>query len=314
MATSQLVARQLQDTALRYFLEVVRCGSISEASTRLNVASSAISRHIAHLEALLEVSLFDRHARGMVPNAAGELLAVHAIRSAHDAERVVADVQALQGVQRGCVRIASTEGFAMEFLPRVIGDFVAMHPGIQFHLGVHPPAESTRRILQSDADIGMVMSRGAEKDIKIEHLQPSPVMAVMRTTHPLVRFRQISLRQLMAYPLALPEPDTTVRQLFDIACHRQRLPVEPVLTSSYIASLLGFLKHAALGITICGDISVRYQIERGEFVAMPLKDKGLDLRNIEVQTLVGRTPSRAAQAFLDYLKAQLSGLQQDKAS
>jgi hypothetical protein len=59
---------------------------------------------------------------------------------------------------------------------------------------------------------------------------------------------------------------------------------------------------------------VRYQIERGEFVAMPLKDKGLDLRNIEVQTLVGRTPSRAAQAFLDYLKVQLSGLQQDKAS
>lgn len=312
MATSQLVARQLQDTALRYFLEVVRCGSISEASTRLNVASSAISRHIAHLESLLEVSLFDRHARGMVPNAAGELLAVHAIRSAHDAERVVADVQALQGVQRGCVRIASTEGFALEFLPRVIGDFVEAHPGIQFHLGVHPPAESTRRILQSDADIGMVMSRGAEKDIKVEHLQPSPVMAVMRTTHPLVRFRQISLRQLMAYPLALPEPDTTVRQLFDIACHRQRLPVEPVLTSAYIASLLGFLKHAALGITICGEISVRYQIERGEFAALPLKDKGLDLRNIEVQTLVGRTPSRAAQAFLDYLKAQLTGPQQDR--
>ena len=49
MATSQLIARQLQDTALRYFLEVVRCGSISEASTRLNVASSAISRHIAQL-------------------------------------------------------------------------------------------------------------------------------------------------------------------------------------------------------------------------------------------------------------------------
>ena len=307
MTTSQLISRQLQDTALRYFLEVVRCGSISEASTRLNVASSAISRHIAQLESLLGVSLFDRHARGMVPNAAGELLAVHAIRSAHDAERIVADVQALQGMQRGRVRIAATEGFAMEFLPRAIGAFIEAHPGIQFDLGVHPPAESTRRILLGDADIGLVMSRGAQKEIRVEHLQPSPVMAVMRPAHPLVRFRQISLRQLMAYPLALPEPDTTVRQLFDIACHRQRLQVEPVLTSQYIASLLGFLKHAPLGITICGEISVRYQIERGELVAMPLKDKGLDLRNIEVQTLVGRTLSRTAQAFLDYLKGQMAG-------
>ena len=47
------IARQLQDTSLRYFLEVVRCGSIAEASVRLNVAGSAISRHITQLEACL---------------------------------------------------------------------------------------------------------------------------------------------------------------------------------------------------------------------------------------------------------------------
>lgn len=306
MSNSPLIARQLQDTALRYFLEVVRCGSISEASTRLNVASSAISRHIAHLEELLGASLFDRHARGMVPSAAGELLAVHAIKSAHDAERVVQDVLALQGMQRGRVRIAATEGFSMEFLPRLISDFTEQHPGIQFHLGVYPPAESTRRILHGDADIGIVMSRGAEKDIKIEHLQPSPVMAVMGHGHPLSAFKQLNLLQLQPYPLALPEPDTTVRQLFDIACSRQRLDVQPVLTSSYISSLLGFLRHAPQGITICGEISVRYQVARGELVAVRLKDRGLDLRNVEVQTLVGRTLSRTAQVFLDYLKAQLA--------
>src|SRR5690349_3524328 len=87
------IARQLQDTALRYFLEVVRCGSIREASQRLNVAGSAISRAIAQLEDLLGTSLFDRHARGMIPSAAGEVLAVHALKSAHDSERAVHDIQ-----------------------------------------------------------------------------------------------------------------------------------------------------------------------------------------------------------------------------
>lgn len=52
---------------------------------------------------------------------------------------------------------------------------------------------------------------------------------------------------------------------------------------------------------------MRDPIERGELAALPLKDRGLDLRNIEVQTLVGRTLSRTAQAFLDYLKTQLTG-------
>jgi DNA-binding transcriptional LysR family regulator len=308
MSRSNPTARQLQDTALRYFLEVVRCGSISEASQRLNVAGSAISRHIAQLEDLVGTSLFERHARGMVPSAAGEVLAVHAQKSAHDAERAVHEIQALQGMQRGRVRIAASEGFAMEFLPRLISDFVQLHPGIQFHLGVYPPAESTRRVLLGDADIGATMSRKPEKDIRIEHLHPSPVLAVMRHGHPLTRFKQISLSQLQTYPLALPEPDTTVRQLFDLACSRRQLSFEPVLTSNYISSLFGFLRHQRDGITIAGEISIRYQVEREDLAFVRLRDRGLDLRNIEVQTLEGRTLPRAAQAFLAYLKTQLAEL------
>ena len=303
---SPQIARQLQDTALRYFLEVVRCGSIREASQRLNVAGSAISRAITQLEALLEAQLFDRHARGMIPSAAGEVLAVHALKSAHDSERAVHDIQALQGMRRGRVRIAATEGFAMEFMPTLISDFVTQHPGIQFHLGVYPPAECTRRILHGDADIGTTMSRTPESGIQVEHAQPSPVVAVMRPGHPLTRFKQINLSQLLAYPIALPEPDTTVRQLFDIACSRQRLNFEPVLTSNYISSLFGFLRHTQDGVTIAGEISIRYQVERGEVAWVGLRDRGLDLRNIEVQTLTGRTLSSAAQAFLKFLKERLS--------
>jgi len=304
---SPQIARQLQDTALRYFLEVVRCGSIREASQRLNVAGSAISRAITQLEALLEAQLFDRHARGMIPSAAGEVLAVHALKSAHDSERAVHDIQALQGMRRGRVRIAATEGFAMEFMPTLISDFVTQHPGIQFHLGVYPPAECTRRILHGDADIGTTMSRTPESGIQVEHAQPSPILAVMRPGHPLARFKQISLSQLLAYPIALPEPDTTVRQLFDIACSRQRLSFEPVLTSNYISSLFGFLRHTQDGVTIAGEISIRYQVERGEVACVGLRDRGLDLRNIEVQTLVGRTLSSSAQSFLTFLKERLSG-------
>lgn len=307
MTLSPQVARQLQDTALRYFLEVVRCGSISEASQRLNVAGSAISRHIAHLEDLLGATLFDRHPRGMVPSAAGEMLAVHALKSAHDSERVVHEIQALQGMQRGRVRLACTEGFAMEFLPKAISDFMKTHPGIQFHLGAHPPAECSRRVLHGDADIGLTMSRTPESGIQVEHVQPSPVMAAMRFDHPLTQFKQINLKQLLVYPIVLPEANTTVRQLFDIACSLQGLTVSPVLTSNYITSLNDFLRHYPESVTIAGEISVRYKVQRGEFACIRLRDRGLDLRNVEVQTATGRTLSRAAQAFLAHLKTELSG-------
>ncbi|WP_046240845.1 LysR family transcriptional regulator, partial [Delftia tsuruhatensis] len=84
----------LQDTALRYFHEVAQCGSLTEASARLHVAASAISRQIAALEGLLGTPLFERHPRGMVLNAAGEILADHVRRAGLDAERALGEIEA----------------------------------------------------------------------------------------------------------------------------------------------------------------------------------------------------------------------------
>src|SRR2546427_356661 len=65
-----MLSNRLQDTALRYFLEVVRSGSVSEAATRLNVSPSAVSRQVAGLEEMLGVPLFERRPRGMAPSPA----------------------------------------------------------------------------------------------------------------------------------------------------------------------------------------------------------------------------------------------------
>ena len=298
-------ARHLQETALRYFLEVVRSGSITEASRRQNVAISAISRQIAQLEDVLGTVLFERRPRGMVLSAAGELLAVHARKSALEAERVVGDILALQGERRGTVRLACTEGFAVDFLPRTMAEFRQRHAQIVFQLHVLAPAEVTRRVGDGDVDIGITFSRVPVKGIKIEHRQPAPVVAVMRRDHPLATLKQVSLSQLAAYPLALPEPDTTVRQLFDIACSREQLLIEPAFSSNYFQALFSFAA-AGGGVSIAGEVSVRHRVVAGDMAALHIRDRGMDDRSIELQTLVGRTLPRAVQTFLDFLKQRLT--------
>ena len=127
-------SQYLQDTALRYFLEVVRCGSIAEASQRLNVASSAISRQISSLETLLDTVLFERRPRGMVLSAGGEMLAAHAQKVTLEADRVVADLLALKGLRSGRIRLAASEGFGIDFLPRLIRGFQQKYPAIRFQV------------------------------------------------------------------------------------------------------------------------------------------------------------------------------------
>ena len=305
-------AHQLQDTALRYFLEVAQVGSLTEASVRLHVATSAISRQISGLEQTLGTPLFERQPRGMVLTAAGEILAVHARRSRMDAEHALEGILALQGLRTGQVRLAVTEGFAGEFLPRLMQQFRLQHPQIQFQVAVLPPAEVPQQVRQANADMGLTFSRQPERDIRVEYRQPAPLLAVMRTDHPLAHLKTVTLRAMCAHPLALPMPSTTVRQMIDIACSRQQLPLEPVLTTNHWPTLVGFVDQGG-GLTVAGEVTIRQKVATGSLCGIPIRDHGMALRDIELQTLAGRTLPHAAQRFLDYLKTQLPAGQEHTA-
>ncbi|MHA7775150.1 LysR family transcriptional regulator [Roseibium sp. M-1] len=56
---------------MKCFVEVVECGSLSAAATRLNISKSVVSRKIARIEDLLGTRLLDRTTRGIAPNEAG---------------------------------------------------------------------------------------------------------------------------------------------------------------------------------------------------------------------------------------------------
>jgi len=294
----------IQSTALRYFLEVVRCGSISEASQRLNVAASAVSRQIAKLERELQTPLLERRARGVVPSAAGERLAVHARKAQLASEQVAAELRGLADLRRGQVRLATTEGFSLDFLPEVIVAFRQGYAGIHFSLEVCAPAAVTRRVQEGDADLGLTFSLRPEPDISVDATLSGAIEAVVAPEHPLACRTGLTLADLQPFPLALPMPDTTVRQLFDICCGVQGLSFEPVLVSNNMQALYRF---AALGggVALSSELSLRSRLREGQLVALPLLDEGLAARRIELQSMAGRELPPAVNAFRQALIAAL---------
>lgn len=61
-------------TKIRYFVEVAKCGSFSEAARRLYTAQPNVSKQIAQLEQELDFSLFVRNKRTVKLTPAGQLL------------------------------------------------------------------------------------------------------------------------------------------------------------------------------------------------------------------------------------------------
>ncbi|WP_245638584.1 LysR family transcriptional regulator [Hydrogenophaga palleronii] len=296
--------RVLQEVALRYFMEVVRAGSVTEAATRLDVAPSAVSRQIGRLERELDTLLFERKARGMTPNAAGELLAAHARRAWLDAERVSEEILGLRGLRTGEVRIAATEGFAHEFLPSIVVQFQKQWPGIHFAIDMYVQADVARSVRDGEADIGVTVSLSSERGLNVEHRHPSPIMAVMAPDHPLATRRMVSLAQVTAYPLALPAKASTLRQLLDISCSRQGLQCDAVITSNHLYPLINYVSESQ-AITFCGEATLRKRLADGRITAVPLRDREMNERHFEVQTLAGRHLPEAVRTFVNFLREQI---------
>src|SRR5687768_5572766 len=59
---------------LRIFHAVAEAGSFTHAGETLNLSQSAVSRQISTLEESIGVTLFHRHARGLILTEEGELL------------------------------------------------------------------------------------------------------------------------------------------------------------------------------------------------------------------------------------------------
>lgn len=294
----------LQDTALRYFTAVADTGSLTEASVRLHVAASALSRQIAALEAQLGVVLFERHPRGMGLTAAGDILRAHARRAELDAQRALEDIGALQGLRAGQVRLATSDAFADELVPRLCVDFQRHHQGVRFSVAVLPTAQVPEAVRQGTADVGLCFSRSPQKGVNVLHRQPAPVLALLPPGHGLASHASVTLAQLGEHPLALPPPETAIRQMVDIVCSRQGLQLAPVLVSNHVRTLIRFVLNGG-GLSVSSEVAVRHLVAARELVARPISDPGMDLRDIEVQTLAGRSLPVAVEAFLSLLRERL---------
>ena len=203
------------------------------------------------------------------------------------------------------MRLAATEGFAYEFLPSLIAGFQALRPGIVFQLDLCVQAEVARKVREGEADIGVTVSMTSEKGVDVALRHPAPVLAVVAPGHPLANRRQVSLAQALAYPLALPAPATTLRQLFDISCSRQGLHAEPVFTSSHLYPLFNYVA-ATHAVSFCGETALRQHLRNGEVCAIALRDREMNERHFEVQTLAGRHLPDAVQAFINHLREVLA--------
>lgn len=119
---------------LRIFHMVAEAGSFTHAGEALKLSQSAVSRHISALEESLSVTLFHRHARGLMLTEAGELLYQGSRDIFGRLSMIEGQLTDAKDQTSGSLKVTVAEFIGSSWLARNISDFKINHPDIQLSL------------------------------------------------------------------------------------------------------------------------------------------------------------------------------------
>ena len=150
---------------LKVFHAAAEAGSFTHAGEQLGLSQSAVSRQVSALEQELSVSLFHRHARGLILTEQGELL----YRTAHDVfmKLEAARTKLTDSRERphGDLKVTTTVGIGVNWLTPRLGEFIDLYPDIHITL------------ITSDEELDLAMR---EADVAIRLRQPTQPDLIQR--------------------------------------------------------------------------------------------------------------------------------------
>jgi len=119
---------------LKIFYAVARAGSLTGAAKTLNLSQSVISRHISNLEEALGVTLFHRHARGLILTEQGEILFETAAEISQKLLRTEEQLNNTRNLPEGALKITVSEFIGCTWLVPKIARFRQKYPKIQLSI------------------------------------------------------------------------------------------------------------------------------------------------------------------------------------
>lgn len=302
--------KDINEKRVSYLYEAVSMGTVRAAADKLNVAPSAVSRQISLLEDELACTLIERHRKGVTPTEAGEIVLRFYRESLSNEETCMSKLLALQGLQRGHIKLAVGEGFVGDLMSGPLPEFNRLYPSLTLSVTMGGSNEVIRKVEEDEAHIGLLFHPASHPNIRSQVISGQPICAVVAPEHPLAQADCVSIEHLLDYPVALPEAHFGVRQLLGMVEFQERIRFKPVLTTDSIAVLKQFVR-ADMGFTFLPEFVISREIEDGHLVAVNIKHEILKCGEAHMITRLGRQLSEGPHKLLQHLTYWMKAFNSD---
>jgi DNA-binding transcriptional LysR family regulator len=296
----------LLTTSYRYFAAVAEAGSVRGASQMLNVAASAVSRQIILLEQQFNLPLFERRGRRLKLSAAGEIL-LNGLKSARQGHEATLDhLNALRGLKRGRIRIATVESISVSLLPDLLAQFGTDYSGIEVAVTVAGSDAVTDLVRNHDADIGFTFNPATVEGLDVKLVKEMEIGAVMRRDHPLAREKKLMFADCLHYPVAWPARGLSIRAILDKLQASTKVSPPRAFECNSLR-LMAALARRGRCIAFQARIGIEQEIADGTLVFVPLANRRIPADRLTVVHRRGSGSGPAAAAFLALAVKHFSG-------
>lgn len=275
------------------FVKTVEYGSFTKAAERLNYSQSGISRMINDLEKEWKIVLLKRGKAGVRLTSDGMRLLPFAQRVCAEYEKLQMEVDELNGLQSGLIRIGTFSSAATHWLPKIIREFQKAYPNIDYELLLGDYGEIESWIEEGRVDCGFVRLP-AEHEFETIFLEQDRLLAVLPEEHPLAVKKNVSAAELCEEPFMLLEKGdkTDISEIFE----RCNLKPRVRFTTWDDYAIMSMVENG-LGVSILPELILKrvpYRIAVKELNIPAYRKIGVALKS-------RKTASLAVKRFLEYL-------------
>ncbi|WP_136679979.1 LysR family transcriptional regulator [Neptunomonas sp. XY-337] len=167
------------------FRAVMVTGTTTAAAEMLFISQPAVSRLLNDFESSVDMPLFKREKKRLLPTPEALLLFEEIERSFVGIERLSRIAEELKAFHRGTLRIASMPALAQDFLPKVSHEFMSKNDGISMTVQVRSSHQVADWIATQHFDVGLSAISVSDPAIKVELLAKSRLVCILPPGHPL---------------------------------------------------------------------------------------------------------------------------------
>lgn len=276
------------------FVAAVEYGSFTKAAEILNYTQSAVSRMINDLETEWKISLLERNKSGVKLTSDGLKLFPYAKDICDKYRNLRMQVDELNGLQSGIIRIGTFSSVATHWLPNIIKAFQKDYPNIDYELLLGDYTEIEIWILEGRVDCGF-LRLPTHPELETIFLEQDRLLAVLPENHYLASKEKVSVADLCNEPFMLLEKGAKaeISEIFE----KSGLTPKTHFTTWDDYAVMSMVE-SGLGISILPELILKripYKIVAKELDIPAYRNIGLAMRN-------KKTLSLAVKKFIEYLQ------------